>query len=62
MQFAKNLLRRSVENDAMLNAEIEGNTPNWDQDRIAMLDKVLIKMALGEFSSVFINTYKGDDQ
>ncbi len=48
-QFARNLLRRSAENDDMLEAEIEGNTPNWDQDRIAILDKILLKMALGEF-------------
>ncbi|MGB3775191.1 MAG: transcription antitermination factor NusB [Leeuwenhoekiella sp.] len=48
-KFARNLLRRSVENDAMLEAEINGNTPNWDQDRIAILDKILLKMALGEF-------------
>ncbi len=48
-QFAKNLLRRSMQNEDMLNHEIEGNTPNWDQDRIAILDKVLLKMALGEF-------------
>ena len=47
-RFAKNLLRRSVENQNMLNNEIEGNTPNWDQDRIAIIDKVLLRMALGE--------------
>lgn len=54
-KFAKSLLRRTVEQEDMLNGEIEGNTPNWDQDRIAIIDKVLLKMALCElllFSSI----------
>ena len=48
-QFAKDLLLRTARNDEEYEAEILGNTPNWDQDRIAALDKILIKMALCEF-------------
>ncbi len=48
-EFAQNLLRRASYNDEMLEAEILGNTPNWDQDRIATIDKVLLKMAICEF-------------
>ncbi|HCQ76165.1 MAG TPA: antitermination protein NusB, partial [Leeuwenhoekiella sp.] len=48
-QFAKDLLLRTARNDEEYEAEILGNTPNWDQDRIATLDKILIKMALCEF-------------
>lgn len=48
-QFTRDLLRKTVSNDATLDAEISGNTPNWDQDRIAMIDKVLLKMAICEF-------------
>ncbi|MEH6407970.1 MAG: transcription antitermination factor NusB, partial [Leeuwenhoekiella sp.] len=48
-QFAKDLLRRTGSNNDMLDAEIAGNTPNWDQDRIATIDKVILKMALCEF-------------
>ncbi|MAW95013.1 MAG: transcription antitermination factor NusB [Leeuwenhoekiella sp.] len=47
--FARDLLRRTAHNDEEYEAEILGNTPNWDQDRIAVLDKILIKMALCEF-------------
>ncbi|MFI8379519.1 transcription antitermination factor NusB [Leeuwenhoekiella sp. NPDC079379] len=48
-QYAKDLLLRTSRNDDEFEAEILGNTPNWDQDRIATLDKILIKMALCEF-------------
>ena len=48
-EFARDLLRRTAHNDAEFESEILGNTPNWDQDRIAVLDKILIKMALCEF-------------
>ncbi len=48
-EFARDLLRRTAHNDEEYEAEILGNTPNWDQDRIAVLDKILIKMALCEF-------------
>ena len=48
-QFAKELLLRTARNDEEYEAEILGNTPNWHQDRIAALDKILIKMALCEF-------------
>jgi len=48
-QFAKDLLLRTARNDEEYEAEILGNTPNWDQDRTAALDKILIKMALCEF-------------
>jgi len=48
-QYAKDLLLRTSRNDEEFEAEILGNTPNWDQDRIATLDKILIKMALCEF-------------
>lgn len=47
-QFAKELLLKTANNDALFETEILGNTPNWDQDRIATLDKVLLKMALCE--------------
>ena len=47
--FARDLLRRTSHNNEEFEAEILGNTPNWDQDRIAVLDKILIKMALCEF-------------
>ncbi len=53
--FAKQLLVKTLLNDAMLVKEIEGKTPNWDKDRIADIDAILLKMAICEllnFSSI----------
>lgn len=46
--FAKKLLVKTLLNDATLTKEIEGKTPNWDKDRIAQMDLVLLKMAIAE--------------
>lgn len=47
--YAIDLLDRTLANDEFLLNEISINTPNWDQERIADVDMVLIKMALCEF-------------
>ncbi|WP_299683489.1 transcription antitermination protein NusB [uncultured Dokdonia sp.] len=47
--FSISLLEQTFGNNAFLSAEIEKNTPNWDKERIADVDFVLIKMALCEF-------------
>ena len=47
--FSSELLERTVSNDDFLTNEIAINTPNWDKERIADVDLVLIKMALCEF-------------
>ncbi len=47
--FGINLLEQTMANDEFLTKEISDNTPNWDQERIADVDMVLIKMALCEF-------------
>lgn len=47
--FSIELLERTVSNNSFLSEEIEKNTPNWDKERIADVDFVLIKMALCEF-------------
>lgn len=47
--YAVQLFRKSLLNDAELSAEMEGKTPNWDKERIADLDNILIKMAICEF-------------
>ncbi len=55
MVFAKQLLTKTLLNDAQWEAEIEGKTPNWDNDRIADIDSILLKMAICEllnFSSI----------
>ncbi|HET7361605.1 MAG TPA: transcription antitermination protein NusB, partial [Salinimicrobium sp.] len=47
--FALQLFRKTLLNDELLAAEMLGKTPNWDKDRIAGLDTILIKLALCEF-------------
>ncbi len=48
-EYAVELFRKTLLNDEKLAAEMEGKTPNWDKERIADLDTVLIKMAICEF-------------
>ncbi len=48
-EFAKELFRKTYLNDEVLAEEMLGKTPNWDKDRIAEIDMVLIKMAICEF-------------
>ena len=47
-QFAIGLLERVVVNNDTLQEEMVGRTPNWDSDRIALLDAIMIKMAIAE--------------
>ncbi|MBD1259207.1 transcription antitermination factor NusB [Maribacter polysiphoniae] len=48
MVFAKRLLTKTLLNNAKWEKEIEGKTPNWDKDRIADIDSILLKMAICE--------------
>ncbi|MBU2525061.1 MAG: transcription antitermination factor NusB [Bacteroidetes bacterium] len=48
-KFAMELLEKVALNAVDFDKEIEGHTPNWDKDRIAEVDTVLIRMALCEF-------------
>ncbi|WP_299439726.1 transcription antitermination factor NusB [uncultured Aquimarina sp.] len=48
-KFAKDIFRKTALNGVEFAGEIEGKTPNWDKDRIAELDKAVIKMAICEF-------------
>ena len=48
MDFALELLKKTLLNGEELEAEIEGRTPNWDKERIAELDAILLKMAIAE--------------
>ena len=47
-QFAVELLEKVVVKNDELESELEGRTPNWDSDRIAFIDAILIKMAIAE--------------
>lgn len=48
-EFALDLLKKTILNDEMLQEQINGKTPNWDTDRIADIDNILLKMAICEF-------------
>lgn len=49
VQFAMDLFRKTILFQDELLARIDGKTPNWEKDRIAQLDMVLIIMAQAEF-------------
>ena len=54
-QFAIDLFKKTILNQTALNNEIELKTQNWDKDRIANVDFVLLQMAICElqnFSSI----------
>ena len=48
MVYANKLLTKTLLNDAQWEKEIEGKTPNWDNDRIAEIDSIILKMAICE--------------
>lgn len=48
-EFVRNLFRKTVLNDSELAKEFIDKTPNWDTERIAELDTIILKMAICEF-------------
>jgi len=48
-EFARELLLKVLLNDDTLSEAIKGKTPNWDQDRIAAIDMIILKMGIAEF-------------
>ena len=47
--FAKNLFRKTVLNEKDLAQKYIDKTPNWDTERIAEIDTIILKMAICEF-------------
>ena len=50
-QFAIDLFKKTLLNKTAINKEIEGKTQNWDSDRIANVDYVLLQMAISELQN-----------
>ncbi len=48
-EFAPALFRKTVLNESELAKEFVDKTPNWDLERIAELDTIVLKMAICEF-------------
>lgn len=46
--FVKDLFRKTVLNEKELAKEFETKTPNWDMERIAEIDTIILKMAICE--------------
>jgi N utilization substance protein B len=47
--FAKDLFRKTVLNETELAKEYIDKTPNWDTERIAEIDTIILKMSICEF-------------
>lgn len=47
--FATNLFRKTILNNKDLAKEFANKTPNWESDRIAEIDTIILKMAICEF-------------
>ena len=47
--FGVKLIKQVVKNKIMLKEEIDMLTSNWDNDRIAQIDLILLQMCLSEF-------------
>ena len=47
--FAKDLFKKTILNNSKFDEEISKKTTNWDTERLASLDGLLLKMALCEF-------------
>jgi N utilization substance protein B len=50
-EFAINLFKKTLLNQSSINKEIELKTKNWDSDRIANVDYVLLQMAICELKN-----------
>ncbi len=48
-EYALTLFRKVILNEEKLSGEIEGKTPNWDKERIADVDMIILKMGISEF-------------
>lgn len=48
-QFVSDLFAKTILNQHLYEQEIAEKTPNWETDRIADVDMILIKMAISEF-------------
>jgi N utilization substance protein B len=56
--FAKDLFRKTLLNSSKFSEEISVKTTNWDSERLASLDGILLKMALCEFQKFPSIPYK----
>lgn len=58
LTFAKDLFKKTLLNGSKFSEEISAKTTNWDSERLASIDGVLLKMALCEFQKFSSIPYK----
>ena len=51
LEFAEELLKKTIEDKEAINKIIADRTKNWDSDRIAEVDYVLLQMAISELNN-----------
>lgn len=51
IQFGDVLIKNYFDEDSYYNGLLESHSRNWEIDRVAMIDKILIKMAIAEMAS-----------
>ena len=52
IEFMKLLVNKTIRDDVYFNELISSKTENWDADRIALVDIILMKMALCEILNI----------
>jgi len=64
LEYSQNLIRAVIEKDSMFQSIIEPKLRNWDPERVALIDTILLKMGICEFlyfptipTKVSINEY-----
>lgn len=48
-KFCEDLIRYTIDNDEKYDIIIQDTVDNWDMERIALIDSIIIKMCLTEF-------------
>lgn len=64
IDFGMDLLKKTISNNEQILEDLNGKTPNWDSERIALLDQAILKIAITELlhfpsipTKVTINEY-----
>ena len=48
IDFGKDLLKKTINNNEQILEDLRGKTPNWESERIALLDQAILKTAITE--------------
>jgi transcription antitermination protein NusB len=49
LKFCEDLIKKTIENNKKYEEIIQDTVDNWDMERIALIDSIIIKMCLTEF-------------